>query len=71
MLLGSDSLSSEQRTIAGMTKSMAYSYNLDSSVATVTYPSGAVIAYTPDSAGRLISAVDSVNHINYVTSATY
>ncbi|HET9182931.1 MAG TPA: hypothetical protein VFP59_12415 [Candidatus Angelobacter sp.] len=35
------------------------------------YPSGAVVTYTPDSAGRFTSAVDSVNSINYVTSAAY
>src|SRR5205807_1268506 len=68
-------VSSEQRTLAGVTKSMGYTYNLDGSVATVTYPSGAVIAYTPDSAGRLLSAVDtggaSGQAINYVTGATY
>jgi RHS repeat-associated protein len=39
--------------------------------ANVTFPSGAVIIYTPDSAGRLLSAVDSNNQINYVTGATY
>jgi RHS repeat-associated protein len=67
-------LSNESRTIAGVTKAMSYTYNLDGSVATMTYPSGAVIAYTPDAAGRLLSVVDTTdsNHpINYVTGATY
>ncbi len=64
-------MSSEQRTIAGVTKTMGYSYNLDGSVATATYPSGAVITYTPDSAGRTLKAVDSISNINYVTGATY
>jgi YD repeat-containing protein len=50
---------------------MSYTYNLDGSVATMTYPSGAVITYTPDSAGRVLSAVDASNNINYVTGATY
>src|SRR6185437_184973 len=35
------------------------------------YPSGAVITYTPDSAGRVTQAVDNGNGINYVTGATY
>jgi YD repeat-containing protein len=30
----------EQRTIAGVTKTMSYSYNRDGSLASVTYPSG-------------------------------
>jgi RHS repeat-associated protein len=64
-------MSSEQRIIAGVTKSMSYTYNLDGSVATVTYPSGATITYTLDSAGRVLKAVDSGNNINYVTGATY
>src|SRR5436309_5801634 len=65
---------SETRTIAGVTKNMSYTYNLDGSVATMIYPSGAVITYTPDSAGRLLSAVDTTNSsqpMNYVTGATY
>ena len=40
----------------------------------MTYPSGAVITYTPDSAGRMLSVVDTThnsNPINYVTGATY
>jgi RHS repeat-associated protein len=71
-------MSSEQRTIlgqpgqvAGVAKTMSYTYNLDGSVATVTYPSGAVITYAPDSAGRMLSAIDSSNNINYVKNATY
>src|SRR5438046_4952085 len=75
-------LSNESRTIAGVTKTMSYTYNLDGSVATMTYPSGAVMAYTPDSAGRVISVVDATPSTtplpdttpeppNYVTGATY
>jgi hypothetical protein len=40
---------------------MSYAYNLDGSLNTLTYPSGASVTYTPDSAGRAISAVDSGN----------
>ena len=35
------------------------------------YPSGKVVTYTPDSAGRTLSAIDSGSGINYVTGATY
>ncbi len=69
-----DRVSTEGRTIAGVTKNMSYTYNLDGSVATITYPSGAVITYTRDSVGRMVSAVDttnSANPVNYVTGATY
>ena len=63
-------LATETRTIAGVSKSTSYAYNLDGSVKTLTYPSGRVVTYTPDSAGRLVSAVDG-NGTNYVTSASY
>src|SRR5205807_1704368 len=48
-----------------------YEYNLDGSLYKLHYPSGAVVTYTPDSAGRTLSAVDSGSGINYVTGATY
>jgi RHS repeat-associated protein len=63
-------LTTETRSIAGISKTTGYSYNLDSSVKTLTYPSGRVVTYTPDSAGRLVSATDG-NGTNYVISAGY
>jgi RHS repeat-associated protein len=63
-------LTTETRPIAGISKSTSYTYNLEGSVKTLTYPSGRVVTYTPDSAGRLVSAVDG-NGTNYVTSANY
>ncbi|MGC2741858.1 MAG: hypothetical protein WA672_01630, partial [Candidatus Angelobacter sp.] len=63
-------MATETRVISGVSKSTTYSYNLDGSVKTLTYPSGRVVTYTPDSAGRLVSAVDG-NGTNYVTSASY
>ncbi len=62
---------SESRTIAGVTKSMRYGYDLDGSLKTFTYPSLATVTYTPDSAGRILKAVDNGNSINYITGATY
>jgi RHS repeat-associated protein len=61
----------EQRTIAGVSKNLNYTYNLNGSMATLKYPSGAVMTYTPDAAGRTLSAVDIGNNINYATGATY
>jgi RHS repeat-associated protein len=72
-------MAGESRTIAGKTKNMSYGYNLDGSLASLTYPSTATVTYTPDSAGRMLSAIDNGNPsagtsgqaINYVTGATY
>jgi RHS repeat-associated protein len=62
---------SETRVIAGVSKSMSYDYNLDGSIKTIHYPSGAAVTYAPDFAGRLLSAVDIPNNINYITGAQY
>ncbi|HWZ41886.1 MAG TPA: RHS repeat-associated core domain-containing protein [Candidatus Saccharimonadales bacterium] len=64
-------MATETRTIAGKTKTVSYDYNLDGSLKALHYPSGAVVTYTPDSAGRIVSAVDTANAINYVTQALY
>src|SRR5882724_6463646 len=69
-------LTAETRTLTGannalISKNLSYSYNLNGSLKTLTYPSGNVVTYTPDSAGRMLSAKDTGNNINYVTSATY
>jgi RHS repeat-associated protein len=69
-------LSTENRTLTGaggsaVSKNLSYEYNLDGSLKTLHYPSGAAVTYTPDSAGRTLSAIDSSNGINYATAATY
>jgi RHS repeat-associated protein len=69
-------LITETRTLTGannaaIAKTVSYDYNLDGSLKTLHYPSGAAVTYTPDSAGRTLSAVDSGSAINYVTGATY
>jgi RHS repeat-associated protein len=61
----------EQRTTNSITKSTTYTYNLDGSLATLTYPSGRVIAYAYSGAARPVSAIDSANSINYATLGTY
>jgi len=66
----------EARTTNSITKSTSYSYNFDGSPATLTYPSGRTITYALQSsgtntAGRLLSAVDSANSLNFVTAAHY
>jgi RHS repeat-associated protein len=74
-------LATETRTLIGAnntsySKNIAYTYNLDGSLATLTYPSGKVITYTPWHNGALglsrpQEAKDLGSGINYVTSATY
>jgi RHS repeat-associated protein len=61
----------EQRVINGAKKIFNYTYYLDGSIATVSYPSGRAITYTPNGAGQPVSAVDSTSGNNYVTNATY
>lgn len=60
----------EQRTIAGVTKTIVHSYNADDSLATLTYPSGNVITYAVNTAGQQLSAVDTAG-VNYAKSAMY
>ena len=61
----------DQRTTNGVTRNTSYTYNLDGSVATLTYPSGRVLTYTPSAAGRTVSAVDNAGGVNYATGALY
>jgi RHS repeat-associated protein len=60
----------EQRTISGVTKAISYSYNLDGSVASVTYPSGRAVSYTASVTGGPTAAQDTVNNINYAQYLT-
>jgi RHS repeat-associated protein len=74
-------LATETRVLTGannaaVSKTISYSYNVDGSVNTLTYPSGKVITYTPWHNGALGVSVpqdakDLASGINYVTSATY
>jgi RHS repeat-associated protein len=61
----------DQRTTNGITKGASYTYNLDGSISTLTYPSGRTVTYTSSAAARDLSAVDSVGPINYATGAKY
>lgn len=62
---------SEARTILGVTKTISYSYNLDGSVSTITYPSTKQITYTVSAAQRLGSAVDNASGTQFAVAATY
>lgn len=61
----------KRQTIAGNTKSISFTYNLDGSVASITYPSGRVITYGYNNALQPISATDVGLGTNYVSNAHY
>jgi RHS repeat-associated protein len=61
----------DARATNSVTKSTAYTYNLDGSLATLTYASGRTISYGYNAAARPLSAVDTANSINYATAAAY
>src|SRR5882672_9033312 len=64
-------VASETRVTASVTKTTSYTYNLDSSIQSMTYPSTRVVNYSYGGAGRALSAIDPTGPINYVTAATY
>ena len=53
----------------GVSHNVGYTYNLDGSLKTLTYPGGDVVTYTVSGAGRPTQATDSTN--NFATSVTY
>jgi hypothetical protein len=57
----------QSRTTNSKTKTTSYTYNLDSSMATLTYPSGRVVTYTPDTAGRPSNVEDNSTSVYYAT----
>ena len=63
-------IATERRTIAGITKNTGYSYKLDGSLASLTYPDGRVVNYAYSNAERPTQAIDSAG-INYATSGHY
>jgi hypothetical protein len=61
----------ERRTIGTITDNTSYTYNVDGSTASITYPSGRVVNYAYNNAQQAVSVVDATSSTNYVTSATY
>lgn len=59
--------------LATMTNNISYTYNLDGSVNTITYPSGRVITYGYNNSQQAVSLVDNNTSIyrNFVTNAHY
>jgi RHS repeat-associated protein len=64
----------DARTTNGARKTSLVQNNLGDSIATLNYPSGNTVTYTSDSAGRMLSVVDTTNTaalLNYGTGAAY
>ena len=57
----------DQRTTNTVTKTTTYQNNLGGLLASLTYPSGRVLTYTLDGAGRTSKVQDTPNSINYLT----
>jgi RHS repeat-associated protein len=64
-------IATESRTISGINKTISYAYNLDSTIASVTYPSGKTITYTVSNAQRLTAAKDNTSGTQFVYGASY
>jgi RHS repeat-associated protein len=60
-----------KRTTNSVPDSFTYTYNLDSTVGTIVYPSGRTITYQPGDAQRPLWGEDVTNGINYATGAHY
>jgi RHS repeat-associated protein len=58
-------LITDKKTIAGVTKTISYTFNSDGSLASIAYPSGRTLNYNVGNAGRPLSAIDS-NGVQYV-----
>jgi RHS repeat-associated protein len=61
----------EVHTISGISKTSSYVYNLDESLASLTYPSGRRLAYSYSNAQRTLSVTDSTSGVSYVSAGVY
>ncbi|HEV2992213.1 MAG TPA: RHS repeat-associated core domain-containing protein [Candidatus Angelobacter sp.] len=60
-----------QQKIGMITKSISYTYNLNGSINTITYPSGRVYSYTYNNALRPVSVIDTPHNIKFASSAHF
>jgi len=61
----------ESDIIGGVQATINTSFNLDSSISAITYPTGSVIAYSYDTAGHVIAVNDKVNNLSYAQGGWY
>ena len=64
-------ITTESRIISGVNKSISYAYNLDNTVAAVTYPGGKTVTYTVSNAERLTTAKDTASGTQFAMVASY
>jgi RHS repeat-associated protein len=58
-------------TPASVSMRTIYTYNLDGTIASMTYPSGHTVTYQPTNIGQPQSATDTADSVNYAESAVY
>jgi len=61
----------ERHTIAGVSKNLSYTYNLDGSLASVTYPSNRTLTYSYSNAQRAQSVLDSSSGNYYAKNTVF
>jgi RHS repeat-associated protein len=61
----------DQRTTNALTKNTSYVYNLDGSLATLTYPSGRVVTYAYLASAKPTAASDNTTGVGYVSDGYY
>ena len=62
---------SKQTTTGAGPFAFTYKYNLADLLTSVTYPSGSVVTYTPDSANRISAVADTTNGKSYASGIRY
>jgi RHS repeat-associated protein len=60
-----------QKVVNNVTYTVGYTYNLDSGIATMTYPSGRVVKRNYDTVGRPQSVQNNATSTNYASGMTY
>jgi hypothetical protein len=66
-------ITNEEHAITGVAqgKSISYAYNLDGSLASLTYPSGRQVTYSYSNAQRALAATEVGTGVNYASGALY
>lgn len=60
-----DNLIAEELAMGGATQQVSYTYNSSEALASITYPSGHQVQYSPDAFGRARAVLPYVNQVRY------
>ena len=60
-----DNLIAEELAMGGATQQVSYTYNSSEALASITYPSGHKVQYSPDAFGRARAVLPYVNQVHY------